>query len=163
MKVDNKFLEGFRMWWGGRRRSVGPIMWKMKKNYKEARRKEYHSVIKRRNANWINHICCKKCDLKDVIQANIEGRIEGTEWQGMSLKQLLDDCEDTRSYWKLKEIFLCKGLWICRKADYVLMTSCAAIYMLLLIKCEKAELWEKTWDVPGFLRNPHLRYVHSLV
>jgi hypothetical protein len=120
-------------------------------------------VIKRRNANWINHISCTKCDLKDVIQANIERRMEGTEWQGMSLKRLLDDCKDTRSYWKLKEISFCKGLWICRKADYVMMTSCAAIYTPLLIKCEKAELRVETWDVPGFLRNPHLRYVYSLM
>jgi len=36
-------------------------------------------VIERRNANWISHISCKKCVLKDVIQGNIEGRIEGTE------------------------------------------------------------------------------------
>jgi len=43
------------------------------------------------------------------------------------------------------EISLWKGLWICRKADYVLMTNCAAMYTPLLIKCDKAELWVKTW------------------
>jgi len=36
-------------------------------------------VMKRRNANWISHISCKKCVLKDVMQGSIEGRIEGTE------------------------------------------------------------------------------------
>ena len=42
-------------------------------------------VTKRRNANWISHISCKKYVLKDVIQGNMEGRIEGTEWQGGAL------------------------------------------------------------------------------
>jgi hypothetical protein len=50
-------------------------------------------VIKRRNANWISHISCKKCVLKDVIQGTIEGRIEGKELQGRSIKRLLDDCK----------------------------------------------------------------------
>jgi hypothetical protein len=48
-------------------------------------------VIKRRNGNWISHISCQKCVLKDVIQGNMEGKIEGTEWQERSLKRLLDN------------------------------------------------------------------------
>jgi len=55
--------------------------------------KKIPHVIKRRNTNWISHISCKKYILKDVIQGSIEGRIERTEWQGRSLKRLIDDCK----------------------------------------------------------------------
>jgi len=33
IEIDHKLLESFGVWYGEGRRSVGPIMWKMKKNY----------------------------------------------------------------------------------------------------------------------------------
>jgi hypothetical protein len=43
------------------------------------------------------------CLLKQVIEGKIEGRIEVTGRQGRRSKQLLDDLNETRGYWKLKE------------------------------------------------------------
>jgi hypothetical protein len=60
-------------------------------------------TIKRRNANWIDHILCRNCFLKHVTEAKIEERIEGTERRGRRRKQPLDDLKEKRAYWKLKE------------------------------------------------------------
>jgi len=37
------------------------------------------NTIKRRKANWIGHILCGNCLLKQVIAGKIEGKIEVTE------------------------------------------------------------------------------------
>jgi hypothetical protein len=50
---------------------------------------------------------------KNVIQVNMEGKIEGTEWQERSLKRLLDDCKkgESAGNWKRKhEIARCGDL-----------------------------------------------------
>jgi hypothetical protein len=52
-------------------------------------------AIKGRGANWIDHILCRYCLLKHVI----EGKIEGTRRRERRLKQLLNDLrklEDVR-------------------------------------------------------------------
>ena len=64
----------------------------------KAERNFLHS-IKRRNANWIGHNLRRNCLLKHVI----EGKIEGTESEGRRCKQLLNDLEEKRGCWKLKE------------------------------------------------------------
>jgi hypothetical protein len=51
--------------------------------------------------------------LKHVIEGKIEGRIEVTGRRDRRHKQLLDDLQETRGYWKLKEEELdplCGGL-----------------------------------------------------
>ena len=50
-------------------------------------------AIKRRKANWINHIVRRNCLLKYVIGEEIEERIEVTRRYGRSRKQLLDGLE----------------------------------------------------------------------
>jgi hypothetical protein len=60
-------------------------------------------TIKRRKANWIGHSLCRNCLLKHVIEGKLEGRIEMTGSQGRRRKQLLDDLNEKRKYWKLKE------------------------------------------------------------
>jgi hypothetical protein len=60
-------------------------------------------TIKRRKANWIDHILRRNCLLKNVIEGTLEGRIEMTGRRGRRRKQLLDDLKETRRYWKLKE------------------------------------------------------------
>jgi hypothetical protein len=52
----------------------------------------------RRNANWIDHILCKNCLLKHVIERKIEGRIEVTGRRGRRHKQLLDGLKEKRGY-----------------------------------------------------------------
>jgi hypothetical protein len=51
-------------------------------------------IIKRREANWIGHILCRNCLLKQVIEAKMGGRIEGTRRRGRKCKQLLDDLKE---------------------------------------------------------------------
>jgi hypothetical protein len=86
-KVDQKYLESFEMWW---QRRLENIIWTSHvKNEVILRRVERNIVhtIKRSKANWIGHILCRNCLLKDVI----EGKIEGTGRRGRRRKQLLAD------------------------------------------------------------------------
>jgi hypothetical protein len=70
----------------GWRKSVGPIMWKMKKYYRVKNKKSDLHTIKRRSANWIGHILCRICFLKHII----EWKIKVTGRWGSRCKLLLD-------------------------------------------------------------------------
>jgi hypothetical protein len=59
--------------------------------------------IRKRKANWIGHILRRNCLLKEVIEGNIQGRIEVTRRRGRRRKKLLNDLGDRRGYWHLKE------------------------------------------------------------
>jgi hypothetical protein len=83
--------------------SVGPIVWEMWKYYKEPKRRGISYTLKRRNVNWIGRILCRNRLLKYVSDGKTEGRIEVTgRWRWRS-KQLLDDLEEKRGFYKLKE------------------------------------------------------------
>jgi len=68
-------------------------------------------TINRRKANWIDQMFLTKCLLKYVIEGKIEGRIEMTERRIRRPKQLLDNREIKRGYWKLKEEAQNRSLW----------------------------------------------------
>ena len=54
-------------------------------------------TMKRRKANWIGHIFCRKfrkCLLNEVVEGNIEGRIEVRERRRRRRKQLLNDLKE---------------------------------------------------------------------
>jgi hypothetical protein len=68
-------------------------------------------TIKGRKANWIGHILHRNCLLKHVIEGKLEGRIEITGRRKRRRKQLLDDLNETRRYWKLKEEALDHTMW----------------------------------------------------
>jgi hypothetical protein len=68
-------------------------------------------AIKRRKANWIGHILRRNCLVKHVFGAKIEGRVGVTERRERRRKQLLDDLEEKRGYWKLEEGTLRHSLW----------------------------------------------------
>jgi len=55
-------------------------------------------TVKRRKANWIGHILHRNCLLKHVIEGKIEERV--TVRRGRRRKQLLDDVNGRRGYWK---------------------------------------------------------------
>jgi hypothetical protein len=59
-------------------------------------------TIKRRKANWVDHILHRNCLLKHNIEGKIEGETEVLERQGRRRKQLLDDLKVTRGYWKFE-------------------------------------------------------------
>ena len=54
------------------------------------------------NEEYICHTLCRNCLLKHVNEGEIEGRIEATGRRGRRRKQLLDNLEERRGYWKLK-------------------------------------------------------------
>jgi hypothetical protein len=60
-------------------------------------------TIKRRKENWIGHILHRNCLLKHVIGGKIEGRVKVTRRQGRRRTQKLDDLNEARGYWELKE------------------------------------------------------------
>jgi hypothetical protein len=60
-------------------------------------------TIKRRKAKRIGHILRRNCLLKHVIEGKLEGRIEISGRRERRCKQLLEDVNEKRIYWKLKE------------------------------------------------------------
>jgi hypothetical protein len=83
------------------------ISWTDRVRNKEAlhRVKEERNIlhtIKRRKANWIGHILRRNCLLKHVIEGKIEGRLDVTGRRKRRRKQILDDMNEKRGYWKLK-------------------------------------------------------------
>jgi hypothetical protein len=71
-------------------------------------------TIKRRKANWIDHILRRNYLLKHAIEGKLEGRREMTGRRGRRSKQLLDGLKEKRGYWKFKEEALDRTLWITR-------------------------------------------------
>jgi hypothetical protein len=101
----------------GWRRSVGQIMWEIKKCYtveEEMNTLRTKKKEKKRTANWICHIFRRNCLLKHITEGKIEEKIEGTGRQGRRRKQLLADLTETRRYWKLKAEALYRTVWSSR-------------------------------------------------
>ena len=67
--------------------------------------------ISKRKANWISHILCRNCLLKQVIEGKIERNIDVTGRRGIRCKQLLDGLKGKKGYWKLKDEALDRTLW----------------------------------------------------
>ena len=63
--------------------------------------------IRKRKANFIGHIFCRNCLLKQVIEGKIKGEMEVTKRR----KKLLDDLKDRRGYSHLKEEALDRTMW----------------------------------------------------
>jgi len=68
-------------------------------------------TIHRRMVDWTSHTLRENCRLPPVIQGRREGKIEVTRRRVKTSKQLLDDLEGKRGYWKLKEEALDRNLW----------------------------------------------------
>ena len=96
----------------GWRRSVGPIMWEMKKGYfRVSERRNILHEIRKRKANGIGHILRRNCLLKQVIEGKIKREMEVTRRRGRRRKKLLDDLKDRRGYSHLKEEALDRTMW----------------------------------------------------
>jgi hypothetical protein len=112
-KVDQKYLESFKMlYW----RRMENISWTDRVRNEDVlhRVKEERNIlhtIKRRKVNWIGHILRRNCLLKHVIEGKLEGRIEMMGRRGRRRKKLLDDLQEKRKYWKLKEEALDHTVW----------------------------------------------------
>ena len=68
-------------------------------------------AIRKRKANWISHMLCRNCLLKQVTKGKIKGDIEVTRRQGRRRKKLQDDLKDRRGYSHLKEEALDRNMW----------------------------------------------------
>jgi hypothetical protein len=53
----------------------------------------------------------RNCLLKHVTEGKMEGRLVVTGRRGRRSKQLLDELQEKRGYWKLKEEALDRILW----------------------------------------------------
>jgi hypothetical protein len=63
--------------------------------------KEYRNIvhgISKRKANWIGHILCRNCLLRQGIEGKIKGEIEVTGRRGRRSEKLLDDLKERKGY-----------------------------------------------------------------
>jgi hypothetical protein len=93
--VDQKHVESFEMccW-----RRMEKISWT-----DHVRNEEVLLRVSEQRNNWIGHVLCRGCLLKQVIEGKIKGQTEVTRRRGRRRKQLLDDLGDRRGYSNLKE------------------------------------------------------------
>jgi hypothetical protein len=99
--LDQKHLESFEMWCWRRME----ISWTEHVGNEEVllRVKEQRNIlheIGKRKANWIGHILCTNCLLRQVIEGKIKGGIEVT---GRRCRKLLDELKERRGYLHLME------------------------------------------------------------
>jgi hypothetical protein len=79
--------------------------------------------IRKREANWIDHILRRNCLLKLIIEGKINGEIEVTKRRGRRRKMILDQRKDRIGYSHLKEAALdveesfWNRPWNCRQTD----------------------------------------------
>jgi hypothetical protein len=91
--VDQKHLESFEMWYW---RKMEKIRWTDHVRNVEVllRVKEQMNIlheIRKRKANWIDHILRRNCLLQRVTKGKIQGGIEVTGRQGRRRRNLLDN------------------------------------------------------------------------
>ena len=67
--------------------------------------------IRKQKANWIGHILCRNCLLKQVMDGKIKGEMKVTRRQRRRYKKLLDDLKDRRRHSHLKEEALDRTMW----------------------------------------------------
>jgi hypothetical protein len=70
--------------------------------------------ISKRKANWIGHILCRNCLVRQVIERKIRGGKEVTGRRGRRRRKLLDDLKERREYSELKEEALDRTVWRAR-------------------------------------------------
>ena len=111
--ADQKYLESLEMWcW----RRMEKISWTDHVRNEEVllrvneQRNILHEIRKRKD-NWIGHILCRNCLLKQVIEGKIKAQMEVTRRRGRRRKKLLDDLKDRRGYSHLKEETLDRTMW----------------------------------------------------
>jgi len=68
-------------------------------------------AIKIRKVNCIGHILCTHCFLPPAVEGNIEGRMELKGRRERRHRQLPNDLEEKRGYWKLKKEALDCNVW----------------------------------------------------
>jgi hypothetical protein len=70
--------------------------------------------ISKRKVNWIGHILCINCPLRQGSEGEIIGGVEVTGRRGRRRIKLLDDLKNGRRYSHLKEKALDRTMWRAR-------------------------------------------------
>ena len=70
--------------------------------------------IRKRKANWTDHIFHINCLLQRAIEGKIKGWIEMTGRRGRRRRKLLDDLKERTGYCHLKEEALDRTMWRAR-------------------------------------------------
>jgi hypothetical protein len=76
--------------------------------------KEHRNIlheISKRKANWIGHILCRNCLLRQVVEGKVIGGIAVTGRRGRRRRKLQDDHKERRGYSHLKEDALDGSMW----------------------------------------------------
>jgi len=146
-KVDQKYLESSGTWcWRRMERSVGLIMWRMKKVWQrlKAERNILHAIIKRKT-NWIGHTLRRNSLIKHITGRNLEESGIRGRWG----KQLLDAVQVKIRYVNLKEGAEDRTLW---------RTSFGRGYGPVVRQTSQRTNFEIS--LRSYLQNPHLIAVH---
>jgi hypothetical protein len=88
-----KHLESFEMWCSTRMENISCTD-HVRNEEVLLRVKEQRNIlheIRKRKANWIDHILHRNCLLQRVIEGKVKGGIEVTERRGRRRRKLLDD------------------------------------------------------------------------
>jgi len=115
-------------------------------------------IIKRNKSTSSVHILGRNCLLKHVIEGRIEGRmkVRGRK-KKRKLKKLLNECKETRGYWKLKESALDRALWKASfgrilerlwKKIYNKISTCKFLVMLIVSYVAGLQLLHSKIRVP---------------
>ena len=67
--------------------------------------------IRKRKADWIDHILRRNCLIRQVIEGKIKGEMEVTRRRGSRRKKLLGELREGRGYSHLKEEALNRNMW----------------------------------------------------
>jgi len=116
ISIFQKYLESFEMWCWTR---MLKISWTdhVRNELVLLRVKEQKNIIheiRKRKANWIDHILRRNCLLQRVVEGKIKGGIEVTGRRGRRCKKLLDDLKESRGYSHLKGEALDRTMWRAR-------------------------------------------------
>jgi hypothetical protein len=103
--VDQKNLESLEMWCWRRMEKIN-LTDHVRNEEVLLTVKEQRNIlheISEGKANWIGHILCRNCLLRQVIEGKIKGGIEVTGRRGRRRRKLLDNLKERRGYSHLKE------------------------------------------------------------
>ena len=89
--ADQKYLESFEMWCWRRMETISLADHVRNEEVllRVNEQRNFLHEIRKRKANWIGHILCRNCLLKQVIEGKIKGEMEVARRQGRRI----------RSYW----------------------------------------------------------------
>ena len=110
-KADQKYLVRFQIWCRRRTKISGTCRKKIEVLPRGKKERYSLHMIFRRKTSWIRHILRRNCLLKHIIEGKIERRPQATERRRRSCMQLVDELNEKRWYWKLKEETLAQAVW----------------------------------------------------